>query len=144
MLDRIDIKNILFSFVIGTIIGLFAQIVLNSVPDMKSLLKCVLISGIVGLLVGTVITFIMAIIPVKSAKPSSYFIINNLIALFITLVAILLLYFYGVENFTGTDLVIVLIIAIVIIIAANIIEYYKYKRTNKKLIEYIEKKNKLK
>jgi drug/metabolite transporter (DMT)-like permease len=144
MLDRIDIKNILFSLVIGTIIGLFAQIVLNPVPDMKSLLICVLISGIIGLIVGTIITFIMALLPIKNAKPISYFIINNLIALFITLIAILSLYFYGVENFTGTDLVIVLIIALVIIIAANILEYYKYKRTNKKLMEYIEKKNKLK
>ncbi|HPW40184.1 MAG TPA: hypothetical protein PLY12_06060 [Bacillota bacterium] len=144
MLDRIDIKNILFSLVIGTIIGLFAQIVLNPVPDMKSLIICVLISGIIGLIVGTIITFIMALLPIKNAKPISYFIINNLIALFITLIAILSLYFYGVENFTGTDLVIVLIIALVIIIAANILEYYKYKRTNKKLMEYIEKKNKLK
>ena len=88
MLDRIDIKNILFSLVIGTIIGLFAQIVLNPVPDMKSLIICVLISGIIGLIVGTIITFIMALLPIKNAKPISYFIINNLIALFITLIAI--------------------------------------------------------
>jgi len=143
MLDRIDIKNILFSLVIGALIGLFSQFALNSIPDMKSLLICVLISGIIGLVIGAVIEFIMSLLPIKIAKPSTYFFISNLTALFITLVVILLLYFYGVKNFDVTDLVIVLIIAFVIIITANILDYNRYKRANKKLIEYIEKKNKI-
>ncbi|NLF36038.1 MAG: hypothetical protein GX584_02670 [Clostridiaceae bacterium] len=144
MLDKVDIKSILFSFVIGAVIGLFAQIVLNTVPDLRSLLICVLISGIIGLIIGTVISFIMALLPAKYAKPGSYFIINNLIALFVTLVAILSLYFYGIENFNAKDLVIVLAIALVIIVTANIINYYKYKRTNKKLIEFIQKRTNVK
>lgn len=144
MLDKIDIKNILYSFIIGALIGLCAQIALNPVPDLKSLLICVLISGIIGLFVGTAIVFVMALLPVKIAKPSTYFMISNLAALFITLAVILSFYFYGVENFTATDLVIVLIIAFVVIIAANILDYSRYKRTNIKLMEYVEKKNRLK
>lgn len=141
MLDRIDIKNILCSFVIGAVIGLFSQIALNSVPDMKSLLICVLISGIIGFAIGTIIAFIMALLPIRIAKPSTYFIISNLTALFITLLVVLLLYFYGVKNFDVKDLSIVLIIAFVIIVAANMVDYNRYKRTNKKLMEYKEKKN---
>lgn len=140
-MDRIDIKNILCSFVIGAVIGLFSQIALNSVPDMKSLLICVLISGIIGFAIGTIIAFIMALLPIRIAKPSTYFIISNLTALFITLLVVLLLYFYGVKNFDVKDLSIVLIIAFVIIVAANMVDYNRYKRTNKKLMEYKEKKN---
>ncbi len=144
MLDKIDINNILYSFVIGALIGLFAQIALNPMPDLKSLFLCVFISGIVGLFIGAAIVFVMALLPIKIAKPSTYFIINNLTALFITLIVILSLYYSGVENFSLTDLIIVLIIAFVIIISANILDYSRYKRTNIKLMEYIEKKNRLK
>lgn len=143
MLDRIDIKNIFFSFGIGALIGLFSQIALNSVPDTKSVLLCILVSGIIGLVIGAVIEFIMALLPIKNARSSTYFIISNITALVITSVIILFLYFYGVENFSVTDLIVVLTIAFVIIIAANILDYARYKRTNRKLMEYIEKKNKV-
>ncbi|MDD3168796.1 MAG: hypothetical protein PHC91_04940 [Eubacteriales bacterium] len=144
MLERIDIKDILSSFVIGALIGLFAQMALNPVPDLKSLVICVLISGIIGFFVGTAIVYVMALLPIQIAKPSTYFIINNLAALFITLAVILSFYFYGIENFAFNDLRIVLFIAFVVIVSANILDYFRYRRTNLKLMEYIEKKNKLK
>jgi hypothetical protein len=139
MLDRIDIKNILCSFVIGALIGLFSQIAVNAALDIKVLLISVLISGLFGLFIGAVIEFIMSLLPIKIAKPSTYFIISNITALLITFVVILLLFFYGVEDFDATDLSIVLIIAFVIIFAANIIDYTRYKKANKKLVEYKEK-----
>lgn len=142
MLDRIDIRNILFSFIIGALIGLFSHIALNPASNLKSLMICVLMSGIIGLFVGTVIEFVMALLPVTIAKPGTYFLINNLTALFVTSVVILSLYFYWRDNFTTGDLVIVLIIAFGTVIGANILDYYKYKRTNARLMEYIEKRNK--
>lgn len=144
MLDRIDIRNILFSFIIGALIGLFAHIALNPAPSLIPLMICVLVSGIIGLFIGTVIEFVMALLPVTIARPGMYFLINILTALFVTLIVILSLYFYLSENFTSSDLTIVLIIAFGTIIGANILDYYKYKRTNAKLMEYIEKQNKLK
>ncbi len=141
MLDRINIMNILFSFIIGLLIGMFAQIALNPVQNLISLLICVFVSGIIGLFIGTVIEFVMALLPLRIARPATYFLINNLTALFVTFVVIFTLYIYGVENFTVRDLTIVLAIAFGTIIGANILDYWKYKRTNTKLMDYIEKRS---
>ena len=143
MLNRIDKINLIYSFAIGAVIGLIAQLALNSGPDAGALLLCVLASGVIGLVVGLLVMFIMALMPVRIAGTKSYFIIGNLIALFITLAAIVTIYFIGVENFTGTDLGIVLAIAFPVIILANVLEYFKYKRTNRKLMDYIARKNRL-
>jgi len=142
MFERIDKKSILLSSVLGIIIGLFAQIVLNSLLDIRSLLICMFISAVIGLVIGTAIAFIQAALPIQSAQPRSYFIFSNVIALLITFAVILLLYLFGMENFTIKDLGIVLLIAFIIITGANVFEYYRYKRTNRKLIEYIDKKSK--
>ncbi len=141
MLNRIDINNALYSFLIGAVIGLIAQLALNSGPNAGPLLLCVLVSGVIGLVVGILIMFVMSLLPVRIAAAKWYFIIGNIIAMFITFIAITTIYFIGVENFTGTDLAIVLAIAFPVIILANVLEYLKYRRTNRKLMEYIDRKN---
>lgn len=140
MLSRIDKNNSLYSFVIGAIIGLVAYLSLNSAPDAGSLLLCAFISGVIGLVVGIVIMVAMSLLPVKIAKTRLYFIIGNLLALLVTAAIILTIYFIGVEDFNSRDLLVVLAIAFPVIILANILEYVKYKKTNRKLIDFIERK----
>jgi hypothetical protein len=139
MLEKIETKNILFSFVIGALIGLIAQLTLNTVSGIGLLMLWFLIGGAIGLVAGTAIEFVMAVLPVTIARPVTYFLLNNLVALFFTAVAVIALYCFGIENFTGTDLAAVLAIAVVIVIMANGLHYYKYRNLNKNLVSYIEK-----
>ncbi|MCX7745833.1 MAG: hypothetical protein N2645_02935 [Clostridia bacterium] len=141
MFEKISIRNILFSFLIGAIIGITNQIILNSPIEIGSVLLSILISGTTGLFIGTIVEFVLVLLPISIAKPSSYFFINNIIALFVTAIVILGLYFYGVlKNMNATDIIIVLIVAFAIIVLANTFDFFRYKKTNMKLMEYKAKR----
>lgn len=141
MLNKINFRNIYMSFWLGAIIGSIAMITLNGFDQNESWLMSIMLSGVIGLLIGGVVECITAILPISIAKPSLFFFINNILAILITILFILSYNtIFSPIAFSTIDLIKVIGIAIIIIAIANTFDYMSFKKTNKRLKEYQSRK----
>lgn len=140
MFERINYKNILYSVGIGVTIGLSSRLLVNGDWNTEAVIINALFSGLIGLLIGVITEVVLARLPIRFAKPLTFFLINLSIALFITGAILLSAYFFVVEGMTASDIMKVLLCAFFIILLANLFDYYRYKKANKQLTAFKEKK----
>jgi hypothetical protein len=137
MFSRMKISNLFYSFGIGAAIGLSSQILIDASRHLPDVLLNVLISGMIGFLIGAVIEVILALVPIRLANAKTYFIISNLVALSVTAIVIVFpFYVVRPQIISTTDLFRVLGVAFIIIVAANIFDYFRYKRANQHLKDF--------
>ncbi len=143
MFKKINIRNCLLSACIGLIIGILSIYSADSLT-FKQGIESLLRSGSLGLLIGTVVEAITALLPISIAKPKSYFFINNLLAVFVTFLVVLITSSFYQVDFSDYKYQRFLILILLIVFIVNILEYYYYIRTNKKLDRFkrsIENRN---
>ena len=141
MLNKINMKNVYYSFFIGAIISMTSRYIL--LKDFTLIFDAVsfFISGLLGLTIGFLVEIFTALLPLKLAKMKLFFLINNLMAIFITVIFLIVFYLSGLIQTTKPQLYKVLIIAAVIIALINFFDYLNYRATNRKLQKFQKQLN---
>ncbi len=133
MLSKINYKSVIASFWIGVAIGLSFLVLYNNLSHFQNVVITLLVSGSIGLLIGTVTEVLTAALPATIANHKSYFIINSLIGGIITAIVLVVLAQYSMISIHSMDFRYGVMIAVAIICIANVMEYLYYKKTNRNL-----------
>lgn len=133
MIEKIDWKNVSFSIVIGILIGIISRYYL--IRDVHEIFHALSIisSAILGLVIGLIVETFTALLPCSIAGTKLFFLINNIMAIAITLILLIILYFTGFMKIAKPELYKVLMIAAALIALINFIDYINYRITNRKL-----------
>lgn len=140
MLKKINYMNIFKSLFLGIFVGAVVIAYLNGYESAQVFMLQLLLSGVAGLLIGAVTEIITALLPIDIAKTSTFFFINNMVAI-ITTVFILFVTFTIIGGNMKEVSLEILIISCILIAIANVIDYLMYKNTNRKLQDYQKKNN---
>ena len=136
-MSKINFINIMKSFFLGVFIGICLNA--GSHNTFWEWLYIALIGGLIGFVIGGITEVATAFLPISIAKPKIYFLINGLIAVGVAVVVFLLInHFFNAKSMTTEDIV-KFVMIIMIINLANILDYFMYKRANKKLKIYKER-----
>lgn len=140
MLKKINYMNIFKSLFLGIFVGAVVIAYLNGYESAQVSMLQLLLSGVAGLLIGAVTEIITSLLPIDIAKTSTFFFINNMVAIITTVFILFVTFTIIGENMKEVSLEI-LIISCIIIAIANVIDYLMYKNTNRKLQDYQKKNN---
>ncbi len=133
MLSKINYQNIIESFWIGIIIGLCFMFSLHILQYHGNTTPIVLASGGLGLVVGAISEFITSFVLVSIAKAKNYFIFSGLIGTLVTITTLFViqlstnLFIQPLQFRIGVGFI------ILIIIIANVIDFYHHKKTKHSL-----------
>lgn len=86
-----NIGNVVKSFFLGLGIGLVVLVLTSDAGTIGLRLLSVLASGGIGMLVGLVTEWLTSLLPIRLARPRTYFLINGAIAVIVTAVIMLTL-----------------------------------------------------
>lgn len=136
MLQKINIKAIINSIWLGLFIGLVLQVYLGNFKEPMNAFISIVVSGIIGFLIGGITEVITAMLPISLAKPSLYFLLNGLIAFFTTIVLLVLISMMVHVDVTDAVYGRVILTVLIIVLLANIVDWLFYVRTNRKLNHY--------
>lgn len=138
-MSRVNFINIIKSVFLGVFIGICLHLYAGSHNTFGEWLYIALISGIIGFVIGGITEVATAFLPVSIARPKVYFLINGLIAVVVAAIVFLLINrFFGTKSMTNDD-ILKFVLIIMIMNLANILDYFMYKRANKKLKMYKER-----
>jgi len=133
-MEKVNLENIIKSFFLGIFIGVILQFYVNVTVSASYRFLLVLTSGGIGFVIGFITEWLTSRLPISLANPRNYFFINNLIALAVTaLIVTAAMVVTGSEIESIREFIPVLSIVLVIVCAANIGEYIKYRRAQNKL-----------
>ncbi|PKM49147.1 MAG: hypothetical protein CVV02_17365 [Firmicutes bacterium HGW-Firmicutes-7] len=133
-MEKIHLKNIVKSFFLGIFIGIVLLFYDNGFDTTTDKFLLLLTSGGMGFIIGFITEGVTSILPISIAKPRNYFFINNLIALVVTSVIMLvsiMLTNNKMESYR--DIMPVIGIVLGIVFLANGIDYMMYYRAQNKL-----------
>lgn len=136
MMARINQKNIINSIWLGMFIGLSIQVYTDRWTSFVFIVLSIFLSGVIGLVIGFISELLTALLPITIANPKSYFAINNLIAIIVTLIIILGLHRLYPRDLSQSNLRNIILIILSIIAIANLADYLFYRNTNRKLKRY--------
>lgn len=135
-MSKINFINIIKSVFLGAFIGICFHLYTGSHHTFLEWLYIVLISGLIGFVIGGITEAATAFLPISIARPKIYFLINGLIAIVVAAIVFLLINrFFGTRSMTSED-ILRFVIIIMIMNLANILDYFMYKRANKRLKAY--------
>lgn len=123
--------NVVKSFFLGLGIGL---VVLVLTPDAGTIglrMLSVLASGGIGLLVGLVTEWLTSLLPIRLARPRTYFLINGAIAVVVT--AAIMVTLLAVSGWKGAEVWGLVAVVLAIVVVANVVDYLLYRRTMTRL-----------
>lgn len=132
-----NFRNVVNSFFLGLGIGVVVLLVDPGDPADGALglkVLSVLVGGGIGLLVGLVTEWLTSLLPIRLARPRTYFLLNGLIAVVTTAAIMLGLVALAVGVAGGTrgwGPVVGLVLAIVVV--ANVADYLHYRWTATRL-----------
>lgn len=129
-----NIGNVVKSFFLGLGIGVVVLFIDPDAGDLGLRTLSVLASGGIGLLVGLVTEWLTSLLPIRLARPRTYFLINGAIAVVVTaaiMFGLVALSGRAVADENGLWPIVGLVIAIVIV--ANVADYLLYLRTMARL-----------
>ncbi|GAA1409111.1 hypothetical protein [Oerskovia paurometabola] len=135
-----NFRNVVNSFFLGLGIGVVMLVANAGAGDPGMWALTVLASGGIGLLVGLVTEWLTSLLPIRLARPRTYFLLNGLIALVTT--AAIMLGLVGLAAGTGWGSgsqggargwwpVVGLVLAIVVV--ANVADYLVFRWTRARL-----------
>ncbi|MEV7961164.1 hypothetical protein [Oerskovia paurometabola] len=135
-----NFRNVVNSFFLGLGIGVVMLVANAGAGDPGMWALTVLASGGIGLLVGLVTEWLTSLLPIRLARPHTYFLLNGLIALVTT--AAIMLGLVGLAAGTGWGSgsqggargwwpVVGLVLAIVVV--ANVADYLVFRWTRARL-----------
>lgn len=138
MFNKVNIHNIFYSIYIGLFIGALIQLFKgqnSSGPFIISVVM-VLISGLIGLVIGSITEFLTSLLPVSMASIHRYYVVNNTIAVVVTLCVLTSL--HGLLNLSlSTKEDVYMLVSICFIVSlCNLLIYIKHKKLNKQLSQY--------
>lgn len=138
MFNKVNIHNIFYSIYIGLFIGALIQLY-NGQDSNSSFITSVvmvLISGLIGLVIGSITEFLTSLLPVSMASIHRYYVVNNTIAVVVTLCVLTSL--RGLLNISlSTKEDVYMLVSICFIVSAcNSLVYIKHKKLNKHLSQY--------
>jgi len=127
-------ENVVKSFFLGAVIGMVLQVV-NPVPTMGWPLAIgILTSGAVGLLIGLVTEWLTSLLPLRLARTATFFAVNNLIAVVISAIAmVLLLVFADAETSARWNWWSLIGVVVTIVCVANLADYLLYRQSQRRL-----------
>lgn len=131
-MKKIDSLNIVKSGLLGLFIGFVMQVSQNSDSSLEIWLYALLLSSLIGTVIGFITEGFTVMIPIRLANTKIYFFINNIIALVITslvLIALNHFVFHALSGFVDWLKLLATILSIVTI--ANFIDYQVYKKSQK-------------
>ncbi|TVX89757.1 hypothetical protein [Paenibacillus agilis] len=133
-MENIHFINVVKSFFLGLFIGVILQFTGHSDVSQSNAILVVLASGSIGFIVGLLTEWLTSILPISMAKARTYFFINNLIALVVTtLIMACSMMITDVSLEKAKELFWILWIVLSIICAANLFDYFMYRRAQHKL-----------
>jgi len=136
MLDKINYRSLVTSFGIGVAISCSFQLQLMESIELKSFLMVAFAGGGIGFLIGAFAEVITALLPISLAKPKTYFMISGGIGLGLTM-SVLILSKLMLKEAMGIDVFrSVVIIAVGIVVVANVLDFRHYKKANDHLEAY--------
>ncbi|RXR24759.1 hypothetical protein EQW78_07565 [Oerskovia turbata] len=135
-----NFRNVVNSFFLGLGIGVVVVVASAGAGDAGPWALTVLASGGIGLLVGLVTEWLTSLLPIRLARPRTYFLLNGLVALVTT--AAIMLGLVGLAAGTGAGAgpqgdvrdwwpVVGLVLAIVVV--ANVADYLVFRWTRARL-----------
>lgn len=127
-------ENVVKSFFLGAVIGMLLQVV-SPVPTAGwPLVVGILTSGAVGLLIGLATEWLTSLLPLRLARTAMYFAVNNLIAVVITAIAMVLLLVFADQETAARWNWWALIGAVVSIVSvANLVDFLLYRQSQRQL-----------
>ncbi len=141
MLNKLNIKGIWLSSIIGLIIGSLNLVFIYKPANTNDLIIVLIACTLIGLFIGAITEVITALLPISLANPKRYFFINNLIALITTCIILVIIFaITSAATYRLIDLLTIIGIAITVVIVSNGMDYLYYVRTNKKLRDYQSRK----
>lgn len=129
-----NFENVVKSFFLGLVIGVVLQSLRGAPSDISLAVVSVLVSGALGFLIGLVTEWITSLLPLRIARTRTYFFVNNLIAISITALVMVILVLTADEatraawNWWSVTGVIVSIVCV-----ANVADYVMYQRAQRRL-----------
>ncbi|GAA3217316.1 hypothetical protein ACFP63_14160 [Oerskovia jenensis] len=133
-----NFRNVVNSFFLGLGIGVVVILANAGAGDPGLWALTVLASGGIGLLVGLVTEWLTSLLPIRLARPRTYFLLNGLIALVTTaaimagLAALAAGTGIGVEG-DGQDWWPVVGLVLAIVVVANVADYLVFRWTRARL-----------
>lgn len=138
-MKKIDGLNIIKSGLLGLFIGFVMQVSQNSDSSLEIWLYALLLSSLIGTVIGFITEGFTALIPIRLANTKMYFFVNNIIALVITSLVLITLNHFVFHALSGVlDWLKLLATVLSIVTIANFIDYQVYKKSQRKLNEYKE------
>lgn len=133
MFDKVNMKNVINSFYLGLFIGLCVQVYVGREASAFSFSLSLLMSGVIGFIIGLVTEGFTALLPIRLANTKMYFLINNAIAVLVA--SLILIVFKSVigGSLPSEQYFKMLVVVLSIVILANLMEYISYRVSNKKL-----------
>ncbi|WP_105616402.1 hypothetical protein [Vallitalea okinawensis] len=136
MLEKMNVKNIVYSVYLGLFIGASIQFYFGQHRNIGLFLVVLIISGIIGLLIGGITEFFTALLPISIATTNKYYLFNNIIALMVTLIVFASISrFIDLSKHPKNNIYMMLFICCTISIC-NLLVYTNHKRINKRLEKY--------
>ena len=126
-----NIGNVVKSFFLGLGIGLVVLVLTSDAGTIGLRLLSVLASGGIGMLVGLVTEWLTSLLPIRLARPRTYFLINGAIAVIVT--AVIMLTLMAFSGWRGAGMWRLIVVVLAIVMVANIVDYLLYRRTMARL-----------
>lgn len=126
-----NIGNVVKSFFLGLGIGLVVLVLTSDAGTIGLRLLSVLASGGIGMLVGLVTEWLTSLLPIRLARPRTYFLINGAIAVIVT--AVIMLTLMAFSGWRGAGMWRLIVVVLAIVMVANIVDYLLYRRTMTRL-----------
>lgn len=129
-----NLTNVVRSLFLGLGIGILLQFSIGAEASLLDRALTVLASGALGLAIGFVTEWLTSLLPLRLARTRTYFVLNNAIALAVTLVVmggLVLVFGEHADSTWGWWPVVGVVLVIVCV--ANIAEYLLYRRTQARL-----------
>ncbi len=120
------------SGMLGVVIGIVLALLHAADTTLAEQALTVLISGALGLAIGAVTEWATSLLPLRIARTATYFLINNAIAVVISLAVTGLLVAFSPAGFAGGSWI-VLCTVVVIVCLGNLVEFLQYRRTQRRL-----------
>ncbi len=136
-MEKLHFQNVIKSFFLGVLIGIILQFDHNVDATASFRFLVLLSSGSIGFIIGLITEWVTSKLPISYANAKNYFLINNTIALFITVC--IMLFSFIITNGKMEEInefLPILWIVLGIVFIANVTDYILYIRAQSKLRLY--------
>ncbi|WP_042169593.1 hypothetical protein [Paenibacillus gorillae] len=133
-MEKIHLENSIKSFFLGLFIGVILLFFNSGDVQVSYKVLTILASGSIGFIIGFITEWLTSILPISMANPRNYFLINNLIALIVTIIILTSLAWIAGGNSEGKgNFTLICLTVLSIICTANLFDYIAYRRAQRKL-----------